>query len=145
DEGAKPAAAARAVVVAPADVGRAALLPALQDQRADAAEMFALGFERRMDVVLRAVEEQRSDGAALGADAKNLAGEARIIRIEALARLRVAARGHRGAARRVERGPIRIELAERQVENAGELRQDFRPFQAPLLDRGDGLRRQRRP
>src|SRR5439155_7233242 len=70
DEGAQAAAAAGAVIEPPADVGRAALLPALEHERADAAEFGALRFEPRVDVPLRAIEYERQGGAALGADAQ---------------------------------------------------------------------------
>jgi hypothetical protein len=118
DEGAQPAAAAQAVVEAPADVGRAALLPALEDQRAHAAERLALRFERGMHMVLCPIEEKRAGGAALGADAQDFFGVKCVIRVEPSAVL-LARRRRLGFAAAVERGPVRIELARPAVERLG--------------------------
>ena len=54
----QPLVAAGAVVIAPADVGRAPLLPALEDQRADAAEACELGFDLFVNILLRPVEDE---------------------------------------------------------------------------------------
>lgn len=47
----------RLVVEAPRNVSRAALLPALEDQSADLADLNALRFQSVMDVLLRTVED----------------------------------------------------------------------------------------
>src|SRR5262249_55039718 len=68
DEHLEPAHAARAVIEAPGHVGRAALLAALEDERAHLAGRRALRLEPVVDVALRGVEDERFDRAALASD-----------------------------------------------------------------------------
>jgi hypothetical protein len=63
DEHALAAVAARAVIETAGDVSRAALLAALEDQRADLADIRALRLELLMDKALRAIERKRRDRA----------------------------------------------------------------------------------
>ena len=75
DEHAQAAVAAGAMIEAAAHIGRAALLAALEDERAHLAGRRLLRLEPRVDVALHAVEHERLDGAALAADAQLLGGE----------------------------------------------------------------------
>jgi len=84
DEDAQAAVAAGAVVEAPAHIGRAALLAALENERADLASRRLLRLELLMNMALGAVEQERHDGARLGADAQPLGGEELVIGVEAL-------------------------------------------------------------
>src|SRR5262249_2712026 len=133
-------AGAGARVEAPADVGRAALLPALEDERAHAAERLALRLERGVDVALRAVEDERLDRAALGADAQDFLGEERVILVEPSADFlaRFVRRDFAAApAAAVDRGPVRIELARLAAERLGDLRQEAGKPRLSLLDEGE--------
>jgi hypothetical protein len=73
-----------AVVVAAAHIGGAALLAALEDQRAHLAGAGLLRLERGVDVVLRAIEHERLDRAALHPDAQLLGGEELVVGRQAL-------------------------------------------------------------
>jgi hypothetical protein len=66
------------VIETPSNVSRAALLPALQDQRSDLAGFGPLRFQSFVDVLLRAVEDQRLDLAGLGPDLQMLLGKVTI-------------------------------------------------------------------
>ena len=70
------------MVVAAAHIGRAALLAALEDERAHLAGRWPLRLELRVDVALRAVEHERLDGAALAADAQPLGREELVVGVE---------------------------------------------------------------
>ena len=70
----EPAPADRAVIEPAGDVGRAALLPALEHERAHAPEFLALRFEPLVDVALRAIERERQDAAALSSRTRGAAG-----------------------------------------------------------------------
>ena len=82
DEDAQAGSADGAVVIAAADIGRAALLAALENERADFSGRGLLCFELLVDVALRPVEYERHERAALGADAQQLGGEAFVVGIE---------------------------------------------------------------
>src|SRR5207244_3340359 len=70
DEDAQPAVSAAAMIEARADVGGAALLTPLEDQRTHPPGGGALRLQPLVDEALRAVEPQRRDGARLGTDLK---------------------------------------------------------------------------
>jgi len=61
------------VIEAGGDVSRAALLAALEDERADPAARCFLGLELIVDITLYAIETQGQDCALFGADAQMLA------------------------------------------------------------------------
>src|ERR1700692_1443330 len=78
-----------AVVEARRHIGRAALLAALEDQRPHAAGLAQLRVEAAVNELLRAVEDQPRERAALGADGED-GGEARQVALELALCLRVA-------------------------------------------------------